>query len=600
MHATQSMDFNNERVAGIGTKNGTIPTNGSSSNMNSSKTSIIEKSLSSSTSTNSMSSVGVGNGRLHQHFQQQSHHEAIKSTVKDHHHHYHSHHHHSIAKTSHHQNNNSSSSRHHIQQSTSASSSSSLFSSSHQKHHHHKSSSSLSSNMSSPLNSQHSKTTFRCIEDRIESARKLVKKLHKLCPFYEVSTNGDDAGRVYCRICDRYLGAVSSTLKNHINTQEHRQAYEDNHQTTLGLVAVPNGSYSGNIGGSSDVSTVGGTLSALHPPKTPSNGVPIGPLSSYSRNLATSSSREDLSIINGNDYSNGMNSKQQKQQPNPIQQGYSADGQQLKQLILKQGPGVGGCNLPPVSPVYMVQNSSTMAYNQQIIQSLENNRNQKYIDFDQLQLNNSGANDQNNNHNNTSDHQQLQQQQHSNWAQAAATTASAEVPIPQHSIHAHQHYLSFNNSNGRTISNNLNNLLSFTDAMMNGNSTPPPPPSSSSSSSSSASSSIVSSTMSIIGGTKQAGSGLHMQTTSMNGQNHINVLPTIPSHIPPSSHLLSPSLLSSSSSSHHQHQYPHYTIPSQGSNVANIGNNQTITTATTTMTQQQQQQNNSMPVMAYN
>ncbi|KAJ6218211.1 hypothetical protein RDWZM_009368 [Blomia tropicalis] len=73
------------------------------------------------------------------------------------------------------------------------------------------------------------KTTFRCIEDRIESARKLVKKLNKLCPFYEVSTNGDDAGRVYCRICDRYLGAVSSTLKNHVNTQEHRQAYEDSH-----------------------------------------------------------------------------------------------------------------------------------------------------------------------------------------------------------------------------------------------------------------------------------------------------------------------------------------------------------------------------------
>lgn len=42
-----------------------------------------------------------------------------------------------------------------------------------------------------------------------------------------MGTNGDDAGRVYCNICNRYLGAVSSTLKNHVNTQEHRQAYED-------------------------------------------------------------------------------------------------------------------------------------------------------------------------------------------------------------------------------------------------------------------------------------------------------------------------------------------------------------------------------------
>jgi len=67
----------------------------------------------------------------------------------------------------------------------------------------------------------------RCLEDRIESAKKLVKKLHKFCPHYEVTINGEDAGRVYCRICERHLGAVSSTLKNHVNTQEHKQALED-------------------------------------------------------------------------------------------------------------------------------------------------------------------------------------------------------------------------------------------------------------------------------------------------------------------------------------------------------------------------------------
>lgn len=71
------------------------------------------------------------------------------------------------------------------------------------------------------------KAQNRCIEDRIESAKKLVKKLGKFCPYYEVSVNGDDAGRVYCRVCERHLGAVSSTLKNHINTQEHKQAVED-------------------------------------------------------------------------------------------------------------------------------------------------------------------------------------------------------------------------------------------------------------------------------------------------------------------------------------------------------------------------------------
>ena len=69
----------------------------------------------------------------------------------------------------------------------------------------------------------------RCIEDRIESAKKLVKKLSKFCPYYEVTVNGEDAGRVFCKICERHLGAVSSTLKNHINTQEHKQAVEDSH-----------------------------------------------------------------------------------------------------------------------------------------------------------------------------------------------------------------------------------------------------------------------------------------------------------------------------------------------------------------------------------
>ncbi|KAH9512020.1 hypothetical protein DERF_010436 [Dermatophagoides farinae] len=45
---------------------------------------------------------------------------------------------------------------------------------------------------------------------RIESVKDLIKKLHN------VTTTDIDAGRVDCRICDRYLGAVSSTLKNHI------------------------------------------------------------------------------------------------------------------------------------------------------------------------------------------------------------------------------------------------------------------------------------------------------------------------------------------------------------------------------------------------
>ena len=148
----------------------------------------------------------------------QHHHESISAT-KDHHHY---HHHHHVSKNSHHR---------HLQ--TSASSSSTSSSYAYQKHLKASTNSSLTA-LSPPHSLLHGhnalhKTTFRCIEDRIESARKLVKKLNKLCPFYEVSTNGDDAGRVYCRICDRYLGAVSSTLKNHVNTQEHRQAYEDSH-----------------------------------------------------------------------------------------------------------------------------------------------------------------------------------------------------------------------------------------------------------------------------------------------------------------------------------------------------------------------------------
>ncbi|KAH9518250.1 hypothetical protein DERF_008841 [Dermatophagoides farinae] len=98
----------------------------------------------------------------------------------------------------------------------------------HRHSRHHRSYSSYHHNSSKSLSNH--QPVFRCIEDRIESAKKLVKKLHKLCPFYDVTTTGIDAGRVYCRICDRYLGAVSSTLKNHVNTQEHRQAFEDSHQ----------------------------------------------------------------------------------------------------------------------------------------------------------------------------------------------------------------------------------------------------------------------------------------------------------------------------------------------------------------------------------
>lgn len=168
-----------------------------------------------------------------------AHHESV-AAVKDHHHLYHHH----LAKS------HSASSGHsrHLQSGPNGASSA-LSSYSFAKSQHKSSSSSslasaglphssssLSSSLTAALHASHHlhKNTFRCIEDRIESARKLVKKLSKLCPFYEVSTNGDDAGRVYCRICDRYLGAVSSTLKNHVNTQEHRQAYEDSQQLSSG------------------------------------------------------------------------------------------------------------------------------------------------------------------------------------------------------------------------------------------------------------------------------------------------------------------------------------------------------------------------------
>jgi hypothetical protein len=66
----------------------------------------------------------------------------------------------------------------------------------------------------------------RCSEERIESAKKLVKKLKKFCQHYEVNTKGEDVGRIYCKVCEKNLGAVSSTLKNHINTHEHKQALE--------------------------------------------------------------------------------------------------------------------------------------------------------------------------------------------------------------------------------------------------------------------------------------------------------------------------------------------------------------------------------------
>ncbi|OTF75185.1 hypothetical protein BLA29_007283, partial [Euroglyphus maynei] len=108
--------------------------------------------------------------------------------------------------------------------------------------HHHQRSDNHPYYFKSSSSSSSNTAVFRCIEDRIESAKKLVKKLHKLCPFYDVTTTGIDAGRVYCRICDRYLGAVSSTLKNHVNTQEHRQACEDSHQqqqfTTTAMTAI--------------------------------------------------------------------------------------------------------------------------------------------------------------------------------------------------------------------------------------------------------------------------------------------------------------------------------------------------------------------------
>lgn len=102
---------------------------------------------------------------------------------------------------------------------------------SHGHHHHQHKSASASFNMSNSTVAL--KNAQRCIEDRIESARKLVKKLQKVCPFYEVSLSGEDAGRVYCHICCRFLGAVSSTLKNHVNTQEHRQAYEDRQDASM-------------------------------------------------------------------------------------------------------------------------------------------------------------------------------------------------------------------------------------------------------------------------------------------------------------------------------------------------------------------------------
>ena len=67
----------------------------------------------------------------------------------------------------------------------------------------------------------------KSIDEKIESAKKLIKKLKRAFPFYEVITNGNDAGRIWCTTCQRHLGAVSSTLKNHVNTQEHKEASED-------------------------------------------------------------------------------------------------------------------------------------------------------------------------------------------------------------------------------------------------------------------------------------------------------------------------------------------------------------------------------------
>lgn len=67
----------------------------------------------------------------------------------------------------------------------------------------------------------------KSVDEKIESAKKLIKKLKRAFPFYEVITNGSDAGRIWCTTCQRHLGAVSSTLKNHVNTQEHKEASED-------------------------------------------------------------------------------------------------------------------------------------------------------------------------------------------------------------------------------------------------------------------------------------------------------------------------------------------------------------------------------------
>lgn len=391
-HATESTNGAPVNGPGSSAPSGG-PANGTVTSMT--KSAMMEKSSSSSKSSNA-----TGN-RVHQHNSSSSHHFAHHESVKDHHHHYHQH----LAK--------SASSSHHRQHHTGAGNTSYSF----QKHH--KATAATLSTINSPLSaalhaSQLHKTTFRCIEDRIESARKLVKKLHKLCPFYEVSTNGDDAGRVYCRICDRYLGAVSSTLKNHINTQEHRQAYEDSQlPPSAGAITGPGGA------------TVNGTQSALPalpaPPthSAPATNTPNGAPSSYppNTNLSTVTSREDLG--NGVGYANTK--------PN-----YS-----------------NSASLPLASP-FMLQSAYQPSI-QNIDSALQKSHlSGKYMDFDQgEQQPNMGS------------------WQTANQANNGNTSYGGEPPNQQApSAGSQQQYL-FASSNANTNGMAINNLLTFTDAMMN-------------------------------------------------------------------------------------------------------------------------------------
>lgn len=384
-----------------------------------------------------------------------SHHESL-AAVKDHHHHYHHH----LAKSSAHHSR-------HLQSGPSGSSAASSSSYSSFAKSHHKSSissslasatlphssSSLSSSLSAALHASQAlhKTTFRCIEDRIESARKLVKKLHKLCPFYEVSTNGDDAGRVYCRICDRFLGAVSSTLKNHVNTQEHRQAYEDSQQppgtTTTGSGAAQGTSSVSNSASGTALASAAAPAVAL-PGAHSQLTVPVSAAtsSSVSTQLNSSYQQSTANPSQGNQCSDGSLANYAPSHQSSVKPNYGNTGN-----VLQQGSVA-------LSPFMLPQATNHSLPYQPSMQSLDGalqksaHISAKYMDFEM-----SGPNG------NLDASMQLNS---SSWqanqnAGGAQTYSSETQPQQQQQ---QQQYLFGNVPNSMS----LNNLLTFTDAVVNG------------------------------------------------------------------------------------------------------------------------------------